>query len=178
MRPSRTAPARRRGFTAIEVIAVLFLAALLTSLTALSLRGIVRPAELDDVADRLGVCDAMVRASARQNHRPTRLTFDASRGDVGETRVGSSGETTRSVCRLPEGWRMERMLAAHGREGFGTLEVPISARGLSPAYAVLLARGDDKRWVVVSGMTGSAGRARDEQEAEDKLNAVAGDDAH
>ena len=72
----------RRGFSLIEMIAVLVVAGLMTGLAAVSLRGVTQVGRLDDAADRLRLLDERVRGLAERERRPWQIVLDAAGADA------------------------------------------------------------------------------------------------
>lgn len=66
---------QRRGFSLIEVIAVLVVVGLMTAMASVTLSGVTQPQQLKDVAEMLRLLDRRVRILAEEQHRPWRLEF-------------------------------------------------------------------------------------------------------
>jgi hypothetical protein len=86
--------------------------------------------------------------------------------------ISSNGATP---LRLPSGVRIARLMMA-GKTitlaDYGEVNIPCSAMGLTPSYAVLLASGNDRRWIFVTGLTGQISSMNDEQQVEQVLQAL------
>ena len=164
----------RRAFTTIEMLAVLFLAGMLTALTTLSLASPRRTADWHDVVDRLAYADELARSAARSSHRAGRLAFELSDGRI----VDSIGSPRRTLLRLPAGWTLDRLLdgGGGGNDEFGSTTIALSPAGWSRSYALRVSHGGDTRWIVVNGLTGRVTQCNDERDATDRIGPI-GDDA-
>ena len=174
----------RCGFTLIEMLVVIALAALMATIVAVSLTGSYRSARVEDAAGRIATHDRLSREYARRFGMSGRLVFDLGRGTV--TRAagdegGSVGEG--GGMELPSGVRLERMITAGGASASGQVSINISRDGQTSSYAVCLTgvKGAEY-WVVTAGLTGKTVRVRDEREAQNIFRTIAGeaagDDAH
>lgn len=166
----------RRGFTLLEVLVVLTLTAVLTTAVALSLSSAARRAQAEDVAGRLAHFDRVTRARARRFGQPLALVFDLNRGTVRATADAGEPDTAGDgpSLQLAAGYRVERVLLPGGAAVSGEVTVPVSARGQSPSYAVLLSAQGGRRWFVVAGLTGQMTEASNAQEAEQLFAALGG----
>ena len=167
------------GFTAVEMLAVLALLGLMSGITMLSLAGLHHASEASQIASRLAFADAMIREAARRRGAPLRLVLDATAGELREAPVkrdgndDEDGRRSRRVYRLPDGWRIDRVIASAGAgPGFDATSIRISPHGQSASYAVKFGNGRTSRWIVVLGMTGQRIDANDEQEIRDILGAA------
>jgi len=140
-----------RGFTAVEMLAVLTLMAILAASAALSL------------------VDRLARQQARRTARPVVLMIDVVDGSV--TRDGDA------VLRVPEGMSLERVMTLGAAETPGPTEIPISASGFSPTYALLLRAGSQSQWLVVSSV-GSFARFDDDGTIDNEFEEQSRHDAH
>ena len=154
-----TARCRRRAFTLIEALFVLALAAILTAAAAVPLVAASRAAAERDVAGRVTAFDRLGREYARRSERSAWLVFDLNAGTI--RREAAGGEA--STLPLPDGHRIAALYVrrddAAGPAVSGVVAVPLSSRGQSPSYAVLLqGRGQSSpgQWVVLAGLTGRA----------------------
>ena len=171
----RVAVQSRFGFTLVEMLVVIALAALMASIVAVSLSGSYRSARVKDAAGRIAIYDRQTREYARRFGAPARLVFDMGRGTV--TRANEN-EGIGSSLTLPTGVHIGRVLTAEGNAGSGQISVPVSRDGQTASYAVCLtnAKGEEN-WVVTAGLTGRTVKVRDEREAQDIFRALSGDAA-
>jgi type II secretory pathway pseudopilin PulG len=175
---------RRSAFTLVELTATLLLAALLATAVAASLKGVRRGAALDDAVSAWKAYDEAARAGARATGRPTRLRVDVDAGRVArvDDADGSPRGSPLDLPPGPEGVRVERVMTAADDPGVGrgasagTIEVPVSARGLGPSYAVLLAGpGGRRQWLVFAGLTGEPRTVSDERDVVETFRLLRGD---
>lgn len=156
----------RRGFSAIEILAALFLAGLLAGLATVSLSGPRRIAKMDEVVERFAMCDRLARYSARSNAAGANLVLTEA-GDVMTETAGSADEPSGAphvLYRLPSDFRFARMMAGAGDERFDRLIVRLGRSGLSESYAVQVIAPEQSRWLVVAGFSGQLIEAKDESE--------------
>jgi type II secretory pathway pseudopilin PulG len=163
-----------RAFTTIEMLAVLFLAGLLTALTTLSLAAPRRTADLREIVDHVAYADELVRDRARNSHRAGRLAFDLPNG-----RIADAGESPpRTLYRLAGPWAFDGLIVSGGgNDDIDATTIALSPAGWSRSYALHIAHGGDARWIVVNGVTGQVTECNDERDATDKIGQN-GDDAH
>jgi prepilin-type N-terminal cleavage/methylation domain-containing protein len=180
---SNGARGSRTGFTLVELTATLLLAALLSAAVAASLAGTRRGALLEDVVARWKAYDEASRVQARLSGEPVRLRIDVDAGRV--RRLDEAGASPLgSALDLPagaEGVRVERVVTAAddpaaGRGATaGEVDVPVSVRGYSPAYAVLLAGpGGRRQWLMFAGLTGEPRTLADEREVVETFRLLRG----
>jgi len=145
---------RRRAFTLVEVTAVIVLVALVAGAVTLRVRGTMRRATLAQTVDEWAGFDRLTRVLAESRRRPMSLVIDMGLGEV--SRLDSDGVTeVGAALAVPAELTIAEVRLADGRRGWGRADVPCSARGLSPSYAVCLE--DDRggrRWVLFAGLTG------------------------
>jgi prepilin-type N-terminal cleavage/methylation domain-containing protein len=166
-----------QAFTLIEVMVVLVLAAVLTTAVAVALTGPARAAQARDAAERIGAFDRLVREHAKTTGAPQAIVCDLNRGAVrrGETVTEEAGDQEPgSVLQLPGQFRVERLLLPGGPVLSGEVRVPVSARGQTPSYALLLTerRQPKGHWLVFAGLTGQMTEVRDATEAEQLFAAL------
>jgi type II secretory pathway pseudopilin PulG len=158
----------RRAFTLIEAVLILAVMALLAAGVTVSLAGAGRVASADDVADAYAAFDRTTREAARRLGRTPELRFDLNRGTVRR----ADGERDPAGLVLRGDFRVTRVVMRGDDLRSGEVAVPVSARGQTPSYAVLLAGPAGHRWVVFAGLTGQAIRVQDERDVFDILSAA------
>src|SRR5271170_5649376 len=152
-------PMRRnhnRAFTAIEMLFVLALMAIVAAGASLSLVGVQRNSDMAAVIDRLRYFDDLTRRQAARTGRPLELVFDAG----GVRRVDPAealDDSPLAALQLPDGVAIDAVKIA----GASQESVPISPSGLSPTYAILLDRRGQRVWMIVS-ILGEARQAADD----------------
>jgi type II secretion system protein H len=153
MNPRRHA----RGFTLIEVMAVIVITAIVTTAVVVSLAGASRAGTVDDVIRRLSLADRQLRLGARRSSKPIALRFDAGDGRV--VRETSDGDS-KALLDLPGD---VELAGVRTRDGVVD-RITFAVTGATPTYAVeLRPRGGRPRWVVVAGLTGDVTEASDEK---------------
>jgi hypothetical protein len=170
-----------RAFTAIEMVAVLFLSALMATLSIASLAGVRRSAQLNDAIDQLARCNETVRRNAARLHSPLRLVLDPATGVVTEEAlVPIDGGSGLVLYRLPPSFRFARCIFRGGNEAFGEFEIAVAASGAMQSYAVEISGPKENGWALVAGLTGQVTRINDESKIMSILQSLspAGDDAH
>lgn len=167
---------RRRAFTLIEAIVVVTLMAVLAVAVTVSLRSAGQAARIEDVADAYTAFDRTTREAARRFGRTPEIRFELNRGTV---RRVVDDERDPVTLALRGGFRVTRVVVGGGGRDArsGEIAVPVSARGQTPSYAVLLAGPGGERWVMFAGLTGQPSVINNEREIHDILAFAAGPDA-
>jgi prepilin-type N-terminal cleavage/methylation domain-containing protein len=190
--PSESRPSGVRAFTLIELVATLLLAALLATAVAVSLKGIGKEAQFDETVSRIRSFDDASRRQAKASGRPLRIQIDLDRGRISCLEEGQNGngpvvndrsESNRTALDLPpgpSGVKIERLERADDSAPGGEVEIPCSARGHTPTYALLLTGQGRRQWLLFAGLTGQVRIIADERELQDTfrlLGATGGHDA-
>lgn len=141
----------RSAFTLIELVVVMVVLAILSSLAVFSLAATADRYQLSRAAEIVEMFDARARRDARSSQQPLQAVVDRGRGRL---QVNSSGTTEDATFRLParveiSEIRLQRQLAVGKR-----VEIDVSSEGRCPTYAVALRRGKLTRWLVILGQTG------------------------
>ena len=158
----------RRGFTFIEVIAVVALLGILAGGTAYYLADQVQASSSDSAVGQLAYADRLTRLRARRLGRECVLRFDLDEQAVtrfenrhGELQRRSAGLNVPVRCRIEQVWTVglvgQSETGAPGRlarHGTGVVDVAFSPAGRSATYALKLVSGPSAVWVVVAGLTG------------------------
>ncbi|MBI1335792.1 MAG: prepilin-type N-terminal cleavage/methylation domain-containing protein [Phycisphaera sp.] len=169
---------RRGAFTLIEVMAVVVVMGLLACATAWTMAGTARRGNRDLARSRLVFADRLARVAGSRTGQRSTLDIDLDKQTITRTLTDTDGrEVDRQTVTLPEGQRVERVLTVeqpdeswvfaddgvvHADES-GVVEIVYSRHGRSPSYAVLLSTGDEKQWVVFSGLTGQTDTQTDDK---------------
>ncbi len=153
---------RDRAFTLVELLAVLLLMALLATAVTLSLKGVLRDAELRNAASQLIQFDRLAREQARRSNRPSQLHFEPQARRVRSVDVRTQKAQGREL-QLPAGVSIEQVRTAWQARDDIDVVVPCSARGQTGSYAVLLRGAGQRRlWLVVTGLSGTTETERDD----------------
>lgn len=143
----------RRGFTMIELVAVLTIIGLAAGAVALNVRGATQRSRWEEVVDRIAEADASARDTCRMQGRRSMLLIDLPTGRI--ERADAEGRPLDSrTYQLPEGYRFVRACLAGEETLTGQLSLGVSTRGLGASYALLLEGQGKRQWLVFSGLTG------------------------
>ena len=153
----------KRAFTLVELVLVVTVMAIITSLVMLSVRGHLENARLEATIDRIKALDARIRTSARRLRARHTLLIDAEAGllrdlndDVPSRRAHVSG-----------GIEVDQLRAASYAGSLRKLRVGISPEGLGDSYALRLRTATgQKTWLVVLGMSGQCVRLEEDRDVE------------
>ena len=164
-------PINAAGFTLIEIMAALVLMGVLSAAVVVNLSGPTRAARMEDAIGQVRQYDRMTRAAARRSGAADVLTFDLSRGEI--HRAANSAATWVSIA---QPIRIDRLLLPGRRVETGRADVPISADGRSPSYAVrLIGPQDEARWLFIAGLTGATIQPENDRDAQALFDALAPD---
>jgi type II secretion system protein H len=170
-----------QGFTLIEMLVVIALAALMATVVIVSLAGSYRAARTEDVAGQVAMYDRLAREHARRFGLAGKLVFDLGRGTVTRAAAVEAGDGRASAgapLHLPAAVRLTRIMTAGGAASGGEVSIACSRSGQTPSYAICLTGAKaEEYWIVTAGLTGKTLRVRDEREARDIFAAIAGNAA-
>jgi len=145
---------RQKAFTLIEAAAVLVLIGLLASAGALSLRSACRGSQMKDVINRLTDLDQSARCLVQLSGQAGVIHIDTVKGSIRFTHDSQSHMGLRPVV-LPEGFVITDVEGSPSRSSGGTIEIPCSVLGQTPAYSLSISGPKEKvRMLVFVGMTG------------------------
>ncbi len=170
-----------RGFTLIELTAVLVILALLSSVVGLSLTSVGRRTTLREAVSAVADLDRSMRAECVDYDRSGELRFDIEAGRV-VSRIERDGETVDvQAYQLPVDMKIGSVQSANHvgvtRRG-GSIVIPCNHRGRTPAYTFTIdADGSASHMqalLVVAGLTGQVREVRDESEAKNLFVLLAG----
>lgn len=150
--PSRPSP----GFTLVEVLAVLALAALLCGTAAFSLKAGLDEAEMKDVIRAIKYQDTLMRQHARTYRQPSELLIDVSGGRFSCRTANDVTQTTPAYV-LPEGYEVRNVLVDSRYRQGNEITIACSSGSQTASYALLIQGPDrSKAWILVAGLTGQA----------------------
>jgi prepilin-type N-terminal cleavage/methylation domain-containing protein len=155
----------RRGFTLVELLAVLVLLAILAGSAALSLRGPYRAAQLENALESAALADNQVRDYARRCGKPAQIVVRIETGAIaGVTAADGFVDVARFRTHVA---CLDEVIVGGRRSDCGETAIPVSPRGWTPTYALRfqMSKGGH-RWLAFLGVTGQTLRIDDERELE------------
>ena len=166
---------RGRGFTLIELTACLILVGLIATVATVSLGGVQRVHEMEDVIDQLGLIDYLAREHAERFDRPETLLFDLEAGRIQrlgpDDRAGANGG---SSWTLPTGFVL-RGVRVQGQD-WSTRQVAVefSSAGISPTYAVQISHEGMSAdvWLIIAGACGRLERVENQEVVDAVFDAI------
>ncbi len=167
-----------RAFTLIELTVVLLVMSIVAAAVTLSVAGPKRLADADDAVAAAAQLDLLARRYAVRHGRAVQLVFDldagrlswrpAARGDDGDEPPPGG------ACRMPEGYRLGRLVLPGKTIQAGQTAIWCSDRGATPSYAVRVDGFGESRWLLLAGMSGQASEIEDEKEIIETFALLAG----
>jgi prepilin-type N-terminal cleavage/methylation domain-containing protein len=155
--------AMRNAFTLIELVVVIVIMAILSTIAAVSLSGTMGKYDLSRAAETIERFDANARRQARVTQAPVTMTIERTKGRL---KVDVAGRDRDATYRLP-GRVTIGSIRLHRRFVAGTVfAASVSADGQSPTYAVELSRGRMTRWLVFVGVSGQVVQAENEDQVD------------
>lgn len=188
----------RRGFTLIEIMAVVVLMGLLAGGVAWSLAGESQRMTRGEVVSKLSNADATARLAAKRLGPATlRIDLDTQQVWVVTREAGSAEPRPGHSMMLPPGYRIDEVswvdpVESTGDRGVmrrqdvvsGRVDLPVSSGGLGRTYVLklvgpgtdpetgeLIEDSEQATWLLVSGLTGQV-TVEDEPETIDNLLAL------
>ena len=162
-KPNDRARRRSHGFTLVELIAVLVIAAIVAGMVVLSVRSHLARAKMTAACELLQACDSNVRHVARAHGTGLALQILA-----GKSSIRMPNGQVRSLGR---GVSIDRLWTPRAAANSGTLHVVMSPTGQSDTYAVRLNAGEKvTRWLVVLGASGQCLQFKREKDVRQLLS--------
>ena len=171
---------RSRGFTLIEVMAVVLLMGVVAGVGAWALVDEAQRSLGDKAIGQIIHADGMARLAGRRLGKVNVLRFDFDKQEL--SRVTFHDELRESVThslKMPSGHRIDRIIIpqisylanASQNNTFsemdsGVLEIAYSTEGRSVSYAVKLVSKDCQGWLIFAGLTGQVTLNNDESKIE------------
>lgn len=140
----------RYAFTLIELVIVIVIMAILSTLAVLSLRGTMDRYMLSRAAETIERFDARARRDASLLRQPIRAAIDRNRKRL----TIDTSRTDNAQYRLPRRVEVGKIRLGRRVTVGNRFEIQFSRRGASPTYAVELRRGDMSQWLLVLGTSG------------------------
>lgn len=161
-----------RGFTLLEMTAVLMVMALVAAAVTLSLAATQRRAGAADAVEELIRFDLLARHYARHQGRPVRLAVDLRANRLLRAEDGQDGQDKETACPLGASFTLGEVVVAGKHIDQGRTALWVSDRGYSPTYALRLDGPSLRRWILFAGPTGQASVFDDEKEFLQTLDLV------
>jgi len=161
-----------RGFTLLEMTAVLMVMALVAAAVTLSLAATQRRASAADAVEDLVRFDQLARCFARRQGRPVRLAVDLRANRLLRADAAGGQEGHETACPLGASFTLGEAVLAGRRIAEGRTALWVSDRGYSPTYALRLDGPSLRRWILFAGPTGQVSVLDDEKEFRETLDLV------
>ncbi|MGI9472561.1 MAG: pilus assembly FimT family protein [Rubripirellula sp.] len=158
---------RRRGhgrdaFTLIELVIVIVIMAILSTLAVVSLRGTMDRYLISQAAETVERFDARARRDASRMRQPIRAAIDRNRKRLTIDTPGPGNAKYHLLNRVEIGKvRLSRRVTVGNQ-----FKIQFSREGASPTYAVELRRGEMSQWLLVLGTSGQIVPLRNEGEVD------------
>ena len=170
-RPKPIHPAR--GFSLVELVAVIALLAIFASLAGISVRGHIANARLELALESIEALDGRIRDEALRRQSPDELRINVDRGKVYQSGAGRKLPSSRTVA-LGDTVQIDRIRIAKRESRHGELRVLVSLHGQSDSYALRLSTSTGRKvWLVVLGATGQCLRIEEEKDVASLLSPFA-----
>jgi prepilin-type N-terminal cleavage/methylation domain-containing protein len=141
---------RRRGFTLIEMMAVIVVIGLLSTGAVISFSRPLAASRARNSIDQVKSLDSSARQFARTFGKPVEIVFDLSNQTIARReRDQIVFQTT-----LSRGVRIEEVRFATRSESIGEVSIESSSAGLSRSYAVHLVGPQLDQWLIFAGLSG------------------------
>ena len=177
--PHREPVPQVRGFTIIELLAVLVLSALLAGIVTVSLVGRGSEVRFRDAVGQLIAFERVARDHARRGgDDASTLVYDLRRDRI---RLGRAHESAPPlVLNFGKSFRIDKIIYDKKFGDSGEIRIPMTAGGRTPTYAVRVSarKRAPAQWIVWVGLSGRAMEVDDERQVQAILDAATtGDDA-
>jgi prepilin-type N-terminal cleavage/methylation domain-containing protein len=153
----------RNAFTLIELVVVIVIMAILSTIAAMSLGGTMSRYDLVRATETVQRFDANARRQARATQAPVAMTIDRNKKRL---KVDADGADRDAAYKLPGRVTISNIRLHRRFVTGGNFAVTVSPDGQSPTYAVELSRGDMKRWLIFVGVSGQVIEAQNEDEVD------------
>ena len=174
---------RSKGFTLIEITAVVVLMALLAGAVSATFFSWHSQAQMASVIGKLKHFDRVSREYARMSGRPAKLVIRAVDNQLIYTEglvadIGIFNEESQSpnlqVLNLPDGYWLERIVVDDYEGDIGEEILAVSSKGQTPTYGLMLMNDkNEEYWLVFVGMTGQIIESEDDFKVQDIFSLLA-----
>ncbi len=159
-----------RGFSLIEMLAVLLILALIAGSVAVSLGGAAQRARLEDAVSRFEFYERSTRERAQSKSEPLQLVYKLKSGYV-ERVTDSTQKLSGQQLGLPPGFTIDQVWTRQERIIEGEVGMLYGSNGCAATYAVMISGLDrQSTWIVVVGLSGQVLETDDV----DKVRAILG----
>jgi len=151
-----------------ELVAVMFVMAIIAGTVTFSMRGHVSNARLENVLDRLESFDGRARGEARRLNRPVALEFDSNAQRVSQSNLDGASASTKRSFAVPHGVTIAQIKTVAHESERGVLQIAVSPLGQTDTYAVRLQAASGRgAWLVLLGASGQCLRFDKENDVEE-----------
>lgn len=169
---------RERGFSLIEMLAVLLILALIAGTVAISLGGAAQRARLEDAVSRFTHYERSTRERAQAQGESLQLVFELKTGRVERVTENSQKVNGRPLD-LPQGFEIQQMWTREERILDGEVGMLYGSNGCTASYAVMISGLDGQAtWIVVAGLSGQFLEADNVEEVQAILGTVSDQRLH
>jgi type II secretory pathway pseudopilin PulG len=153
----------RHAFTSIELMVVLALAALMTTVAIVKLHEPYRKARFEGTLERIILFERQVRSYAHGHNQPGTLQIDTRPSTL--EFVGSNRQTNSLNFPLDQEIKIDRIFIDDGDSSRTDVKIPVSGSGSTPSYALSLENSTgERRWLLFLGITGQVIKTDDERQ--------------
>ena len=161
-----------RGFTLIELVAVLAIMALTAAAVALDIRGPLRRIGMRSCLDEVVAFDRLTRTYAQEQDRAVQVMVDLGAGRLRRTDEEGRADLGTPV-EVPAPYRLARLRLAGQDIRWGTAALACSPQGLTPTWAILVeGPGNRRRWAVFAGLSGQVLETENDHDVDSLFAAI------
>jgi len=148
------------GFTLVEMLAVLILMALLSTLAVVSLTGVRSAADMKTVCAQIEQFDRMSRDRAVRRNLPLRVEVDIADGSWSRWNVRTQEQIGTAVRLAGKGVIDGVLIAGQQQMWTDRANIAYTSEGNSPTYAVRLKAKGQETWLLFAGLSGQVAAMR------------------
>ena len=160
-------PRQHSAFTLLEVVAVMVMLGLLSTVAVVSLSGTLDRYRLNRAVEMVELFDARARRQAGNQRTPVDASIQLNRNRL---LIESPNDTKDRVFGLPSGVQISSVRLSRNSVAGRQLDLRYSRDGVSPTYAIQLQRGDKSHWLVILGISGQIIHSSSEGEVNEILS--------